>query len=453
MKRRILLLLSIALLAWPVLAQQSDSTKTAKIKKGWSFGALPVVSYDSDLGFQYGALGSIYHYGDGSRFPEYDHMFYVEGSLFTKGSGIFRFAYESDRLIKGVRINFDMSYIPDDAYDFIGFNGYESVYNQAWIDQDNVEDYISRMFYKQKRNMFRTRVDFQGKLAIKNLNWTGGVEFYNMEISSVNIDKFNKGKDGDDLLLPIDSMPGLYERYQEWGLIDAKTKDGGMVMGLKAGLVYDSRDNRAHPTKGIWTEAGLFFAPSFINDVDEGYLKFYLTHRQYFNIVKDRLTFAYRIGYQSSLVNKGPWYTDQLIITSALRGAFSEGLGGARSLRGIKRNRVVGDGIAYGNLELRWKVIYFDWFNQNFYIGLNGFLDGGQVVKLIPTEDQIAIIDDPTIDKEDYFDVGAESIHTSYGLGLKIAMNHNFIFGVDYGRVVSDKDGGSGIYIGLNYLF
>lgn len=452
MKRRILLILSIALLAWPVWAQQSDSTKTAKIKKGWSLGALPVVSYDSDLGFQYGALGSIYHYGDGSRYPEYDHMFYVEGSLFTKGSGIFRFAYESDRLIKGVRLNFDMSYIPDDAYDFLGFNGYESVYNQPWIEEDNV-DYRSRMFYKQKRNMFRTRVDFQGKLAIKNLNWTGGVEFYNMDISSVNIDKFNKGKEGDDLLPSTEEMPGLYERYQEWGLIDAKTKDGGMVMGLKAGLVYDSRDNRAHPTKGIWTEAGLFFAPSFINDVDEGYLKFYLTHRQYFNIVKDKLTFAYRIGYQSSLVNKGPWYTDQLIITSALRGAFSEGLGGARSLRGIKRNRVVGDGVAYGNLELRWKVINFDWFNQNFYIGLNGFLDGGQVVKLIPTKDQIALIDDPAINKEDYFDIGAESIHTSYGLGLKIAMNHNFIFGVDYGRVVSDKDGGSGIYIGLNYLF
>ena len=452
MKRKILLMLSIALLAWPVLGQQSDSTQTAKIKKGWSVGALPVVSYDSDLGFQYGALGSIYHYGDGSRFPEYDHMFYVEGSLFTKGSGIFRFAYESDRLIKGIRINFDMSYIPDDAYDFLGFNGYESVYTQPWIDEDNV-NYRSRMYYKQKRNMFRTRVDFQGKLAVKNLNWTSGVEFYNMDISSVNVDKFNKGKEGDELLPSTEEMPGLYERYQQWGLIDSKTKNGGMVMGLKVGLVYDSRDNRAHPTKGVWTEAGLFFAPSFINDVDEGYLKFYMTHRQYFNIVKNKLTFAYRLSYQSSIVNKGPWYTDQLMITSSLRGAFSEGLGGARSLRGIKRNRVVGDGVAYGNLELRWKVINFDWFNQDFYIGLNGFLDGGQVVKLIPTKDQIDLIDDPSIDKEDYFDVGAESLHTSYGLGLKIAMNHNFIFGVDYGRVMNDKDGTSGIYIGLNYLF
>jgi len=449
--KKLAILSFIVLFAIPMMAQDADSTKAKKIKKGWSLGALPVISYDSDLGFQYGLLGSVYHYGDGSRFPEYDHMFYVEGSMFTKGSGIFRFAYESDRLIKGVRLNFDISYIPDDAYDFIGFNGYESVYNQTWIEQED-ENYQSRMFYKQKRNMFRTRVDVLGKLGVKNLYWSSGIEFYHMDISSVNINKLNKGQEGDDLLPTTEEVPGLYENYQEWGLITPETAKGGMVVGLKGGLVFDSRDNRSHPTKGIWTEAGLFFAPSFINDVDEGYLKFYLTHRQYFNIIKNKLTFAYRIGYQTSLVNKGPWYTDQLLVTSALRGAFSEGLGGARSLRGIKRNRVVGDGVLYGNLELRWKVISFDLFNQAFYIGLNGFTDGGQVVKLIPTKSTIETNVDSEI-RDDYFDLGAESLHTSWGLGLKIAMNENFILGIDYGRVFSDKDGGSGIYIGLNYLF
>jgi len=453
MWKRLILIFLVGLIALPLMAQDAEVDKEKKIKDGWSLGALPVVSYDSDLGFQYGLLGSVYHYGDGSRFPEYDHMFYVEASRFTKGSGIFRFAYESDRLIKGVRMNFDLSYIPDDAYDFIGFNGYESVYNQTWIDTDDIENYQSKMFYKQKRNMFRTRVDFLGKLGIKNLHWSGGVEFYHMDISSVDIDKLNKGKDEEDLLPATEEVPGLYEKYNEWGLISPETAEGGMVMGLKGGLVYDSRDQRAHPTKGIWTEAGLFFAPSFINDVEEGYLKFYMTHRQYFNIVKNKLTFAYRVGYQTSLVNKGPWYTDQLLVTSALRGAFSEGLGGARSLRGITRNRVVGDGVIYGNLELRWKVMSFDLFNQAFYIGLNAYTDGGQVLKLIPTKSAIDQIELEEAELEEYFDVGAESLHTSYGLGLKIAMNENFIFGVDYGRVFSEKDGGSGIYIGLNYLF
>jgi len=440
------------------VSQDVDTVMNVKAKKGWNFGGLPVISFDSDLGFQYGVLGSIYHYGDGSRYPEYDHYFYVEASRYTKGSGILRFAYESDRLIKNVRFNFDISYMPDDAYDFLGFNGYESVYNQVWTDPDN-ENYRTRAYYKLKRDLFRTRADFQGSLGIDNLNWSSGIEYYKLKISSVDIDKYNEGKSDSELLPSVDSMPGLFENYQDWGLIDSKTNEGGNVLGLKVGLIYDSRDTRAHPTKGIWTEAGLFYAPSFLNDVDKGYLKFYLTHRQYFSIVKKRLTFAYRVGYQTGIVNDAPWYTQQFIITSQLRGGSSEGLGGGKSLRGIKRNRVVGDGVLYGNLELRWKVVFFKFIGQNFYIGLNGFVDGGQVVKLIPTKDQVDALPSengliyPPFDKSDYFDLGAESLHTSFGAGLRIAMNENFIIAVDYGRVISDKDGGSGIYIGLNYLF
>jgi hypothetical protein len=193
--------------------------------------------------------------------------------------------------------------------------------------------------------------------------------------------------------------------------------------------------------------------------VENGYLKIYATHRQYLSIVKNRLTFAYRIGYQTSIVNEAPWYAEQFIITSELRGSTSEGLGGGKTLRGIKRNRVVGDGVLYGNLELRWKVVFFKFIGQNFYIGLNGFVDGGRVVKLIPTKDQVDALPSendfvyPAFVKSDYFDLGAEKLHSSWGAGLRIAMNENFIIAVDYGRVMSEKDGGSGIYIGLNYLF
>ena len=32
-----------------------------------------------------------------------------------------------------------------------------------------------------------------------------------------------------------------------------------------------------------------------------------------------------------------------------------DGLGGSRTIRGIMRNRITGDGVAFGNVELRWK--------------------------------------------------------------------------------------------------
>ena len=49
--RLLLLLISISCFA----SAQSDTTskpvKEEKIKKGWTFGALPVVAYDADMGF------------------------------------------------------------------------------------------------------------------------------------------------------------------------------------------------------------------------------------------------------------------------------------------------------------------------------------------------------------------------------------------------------------------
>ena len=54
-----------------------------KQKKGFAFGALPAISYDSDLGFQYGALANFYLYGDGSIFPRYYHSVYTELSTYT----------------------------------------------------------------------------------------------------------------------------------------------------------------------------------------------------------------------------------------------------------------------------------------------------------------------------------------------------------------------------------
>jgi len=68
------LIISILLILSFIASAQTDTTskppKKEKIKKGWTFGALPVVAYDSDMGFQYGALAQFFDYGDGTIYPE-----------------------------------------------------------------------------------------------------------------------------------------------------------------------------------------------------------------------------------------------------------------------------------------------------------------------------------------------------------------------------------------------
>jgi hypothetical protein len=97
--------IGILLSAFPLFinAQNADTIKSGnkkdKIKTGWNVGALPVFSYDDDLGIKYGALANFYHYGDGSIYPDYRHSIYLEWSQSTLGSGTTQFKYDSKYLI------------------------------------------------------------------------------------------------------------------------------------------------------------------------------------------------------------------------------------------------------------------------------------------------------------------------------------------------------------------
>ena len=447
--KRIVSVFLISLLAFSVYAQEE------KVKTGWKFGgALPAITFDSDLGFQYGALVEFFNYGDGSTYPDYFDHTYTEVSHFTKGSGIYRFMYESNHLIPGVHMTSDLSYLPDQANHFYGFNGYESVFNKMWMDNKLADpSYRTRMFYRNERNQFRFKNDFQGKLSGEHIKWSAGFAFQNFEINSVNIDKLNKGK---DVKLPsVTDQPGLYERYQALDLISANEADGGWVNTVKAGLMWDSRDNRPNPMKGIWTEIGVEMAPKFLGN-DWGFSKIFITHRQYFTLIEKDLSLVYRLGYQATLTGDVPFFYQSQVITSMLTGATSEGLGGASTLRGVLRNRVMGDAFFMGNIELRWKPVYFKFLKQDCYLGLNGFYDFGRVTKNIKLPDNLANNFQSLYDAEsfsDYFNLGEEKFHMSAGTSIMLAMNQNFVIAVDIGKAFNKQDGNIGFSIGLNYLF
>lgn len=72
------------------------------------------------------------------------------------------------------------------------------------------------------------------------------------------------------------------------------------------------------------------------------------------------------------------------MLTYRLTGYSSEGLGGSSTMRGILKNRIIGDAFVLGNVELRWKPLYFRLFNRDSYLGLNLFYDLGMVTKDIP---------------------------------------------------------------------
>jgi len=436
------------LLAFSSATAQEDETPAVKgkVKTGWNMGLLPAVSYNTDLGFQYGGLINLYYYGDGSSYPKYRHSLYAEVSRYTKGSGVNRFFYDSEYLIPNIRVTSDISLLTDKTLDFYGFNGYDAVFNEAWID-DIDPIYKTRVFYKHERKMFRFMTDFQGKIPGTGLRWVAGFAVLKNDIASVDVDALNKGKDDADKL---PNAPGLYDHFVNWGVIKQNEKDGGWSNNIKLGLVYDTRDFEPNPMKGMWSEVVLFAAPKFFGNGDYGFAKISATHRQYFTLVKDRLSFAYRLNYQGTIAGTVPFYMQPYMINSFSNSSNTDGLGGSKTLRGVMRNRVVGDAFAFGNAEFRWKFLRTVLLNQNIYLGLNTFVDAGQVIKKIDL-DKSGI--PSTMNLADYFATDAESLHTTFGGGLRIVMNENFIVAIDYGRPFDKRDGGGGLYIGLNFLF
>ena len=421
--KRVLVTFQLILIITYVFSEQ-------KAKKGFSFGALPAISFDSDLGLQYGALVNLYHYGDGSSFPKYDHSLYLELSTYTKGTSIARLRYDSEKLIPKIRTTVDISYVTDQMSDFYGFNGYQSKFSQDSIKSSN------RLFYKNERNMFRAKADFQGYFGSSKFGWVAGYSYYHFAIDTINNNELEITK----------KSKTLYEKYQDWKLISTDEAKGGNLNYFKVGLKYDSRDQLACPMKGIFTEAVIQTAPKIVND--KPHTKFALIHRQYFTLAKD-MSFAYRLDYQSTIgSDKVPYYAQPLLITSYLIGATNQGLGGKSSVRGILRNRVIGDAVGFGNFEFRYKFLRFECMRQNFYLGTNIFFDSGIILNPIEIS-QTTIANNPA-----YFNnYESGKFHSAAGIGLKIGWNENFIISADFGKAFDKQDGTMGSYIGLNYLF
>lgn len=428
---------------------QQDSTlegnskaDSVKNKKGWSFGAVPALGFDSDIGFKYGAVVNLFNYGKGDIYPNYLYSIYFEWSRTTKGSGINQIFFDSKYLLpRKIRITSDLSFLTEQTLNFYGFNGYPAYYNHALEDEQS-NQYISRVFYRCDRRLLKFTTDLQGKLTDNNLRWLAGIALFDTRVSSVDIAKLNKGKAEKDKLPDV---PGLYDRYVSWGIIPADQAKGGTSNFLKLGLIYDSRDNEPNPMKGIWSEAMLMVAPSFTGNKKFDYTQLALIHHQYFTLAEKKLSLACRIGWQTKLSGHIPFYMLPYMLSSY---QTYDGLGGAKNMRGILRDRVVGDGFAYSNAELRYKFLRTMLFKQNFYIALSGFADAGMVTRKYKFD--VAGVPQ---DQRYFFTDNAEKPHVSCGGGLHFALNENFIVAFDYGMATDRRDGNSGFYINLNFLY
>lgn len=445
MKKGLLILLSIAF--YLNLTAQIDSiavenqSKKDIVKKGISFGPLPVIAFDADKGFQYGALLNIYDFGDGSHYPQPRQQWYIETSWYTKGTQQYFLTYDTRHLIPNVRMSLASTLVVDKAMDFYGYNGYQSKF-----EADSLSP-----FYRLDRVAFSAKADFVGNIWDKKLFWQAGYYFSSFRYRNIDLASINKGKSENEKF----NGETLYEKYIDWGIIPENEKKGGLTSALRAGLMYDTRDFEAAPAHGIWAEANITAAPKFLGTT-HSYFRYMLIFRQYLPVVPNHLTFAYRLDYQGTIGNYLPYYI--MPVFSNIGKEFDrDGIGGYRTVRGIMRDRVQGLDVGFLNAELRWKFVRFHLWNQNIYFGLNGFLDGAIVTRNYDLAYRGTGDENSDMFKEykKYIDTTkSDGFHFASGGGFRIGINQNFIIAVDYALPFNKQDGKKGsLYINTGFLF
>ena len=402
--------------------------KEKEVKKGWSFGLLPTATFSVDNGFQAGAFGDIYNYGDGTTYPDPLHKISWEVSYFTKSHRMrFYLGYDSKYLIPGMRINASATYVRDPLYSFWGFNGPASL-----AGMDNPYDYWTNKqtdinYFGMSRDMLRFLANLQGRIT-DNLNWAAGVNFWNWKIGDMRDPGFTHEGSSDKHYYSKENT--LFRDYQKLGIIREDEKNGGNALELNAGLVFDTRDIEAAPNRGIWAEAYLNG-----NVLDHRYLKACVYFRHYIDIPihipAGDPVFAYRLAWQQTIAGETPIYMIQNVPLLVQRNMISEGFGSSNTIRGLRENRILTEGFAWANTELRVKLVNFKLFNQFFYIAVNPFFDAGVITKPYRAAEfenarRMNVATYLPLDKI-YDGTQAGTFICSAGAGLKIAMNQNFI--------------------------
>ena len=402
------------------------------VKTGWNIGLLPAFNYNNDLGFMGGVLSQIYNYGDGSDYPNYRHKFAVLASIYSKGAKQLSFDYDSKYLVPGKRITAHLEYMDNPLCGFYGFNGAVSPYYADFDLRKSADGEDGIAFYAAYQKKFVASLDLQGRLA-DNLTWIGGLSYSYQRYTDVSIK-------------PYDGTQTLFHQYVESGLIP-ESDIWGHRIGAKAGLVYDTRDFEANPSRGIYASATLDGGLS-LSSGSRASVGVSADFRQYVPVIPSRLTLAYKLGYSSLIAGSLPFYA---LPTFAMRGSFG--------------SRIAGVGVASASADIRLRAASFKAFKQNIELGLVGFADAGAVVRPYRLAEQ-SQMGGYTVSKtldgtasgpyKSVYDSSLatrEKLHTSVGGGFFYSMNHNFITVVEFGKPLNPQDGSMGVYVNLGFSF
>lgn len=383
---------TVAGAAQPVVAQSGDAPT------GREYAGLPALNFDADEGFGYGVLLEMYDYGDGMV----PYVYTIQPTIFftTGGRRDYTLFLDAPHVLPdGWRIDAWLASEQQIATPYYGI-GNATPYVEA------LENDANPFFYRFGRTRRQLRVNVQRPVRGNEIRALFGAGITNVTLALV-------PNDSGTTLLAQEAASGSAPPEGWWNYV-------------RAGLIRDTRDREVGPTRGSWSELLVQRTDAALGSEDS-YTRVTATDRRYFTLTPG-LVFANRLVLQQ-VAGDAPFY-ELFTIESSFK--QQEGLGGAKSIRGLPKNRFVDDGMFLWNAELRWRALEWRLIGKPFHMVLSAFVDTGRVWG----------DDGPSLDP------GA--LHHGYGGGVRIGMGENFVVAVDGGTSAGE---GLGLYIGLGYLY
>jgi outer membrane protein assembly factor BamA len=367
-------------------------------KKSIEVSGVPALNFDADEGFGYGVILAFYGYDASAT----SYRWTVQPTVFLTTQGR-----------RDYTLFFDAPARPEHPWRFTGFIGREQQLSAPYYGLGNESAYdaslergSTRYFYRYGRDRSRATADVQHAVWNPALRVLLG--------AGASIDRIN--------LTPFDSGHTLIQ-----GELSNRTPATGHTNYVRAGLTWDTRDREIGTQSGTWADVIVQRADKSLGASND-YTRWTLTARHY-QPLGARLTLANRLLVQNT-TGDAPFYILSEVQTTQKP---QDGLGGSSTVRGLPKDRYVGEGIAVSNNELRWRAADFSLRGRPSSVVLSGFVDAGRV-----WADGVDLT------------TAVRDLHAGYGAGARLAFGSSFVIATDVGHSAQST---APIYIGLGYLF
>ena len=285
---------------------------------GKSLSMFPILMYDTDIGFGYGAKGKFVNYI--SVKESFDLMLFSS----TKGERLLDFVFSIPDVeirqgrVYGISLDLNAKYnkILQDNYYGMG--------------PDSREEDLTHFSYEKKELKLTLGRGFTPSLVGQVSYYLRNIRYYNIE----------------DMKTHTERLKSVGDQFSPFFSILVR---------------YDTSDSQIHPTRGFRLQLESDLASAFLGNKNASYTRFIIDLRKYLLLFGQKDVMAFRLRFQSVTGDRIP-----LFELSVLGGGSTE-----NAMRGYKMNRFQDKGKILFNGEYRFPI----WSR----LGANIFVDYGVV--------------------------------------------------------------------------